>query len=845
MNLPIDSLREPIFEALNKGVRKFVFSSPTGSGKSTRLPMILAEKIEGRIIVLQPRRVAARMLAKFVAKSANSTAGQYAGWHIRSDKNFCKETKILFVTEGILARMILADPNLNGIGAIVFDEFHERNIFSDISLALALKTSAQKRRDLVMAVCSASMDTDLILEALGAGAIKLECQTRTFPISISYSPLRDRNERVWDRAADKFRKIARETSDGNFLIFMAGAYEISRTISAIQKTPEASKFDVLALHGSLSSSMQDRVLEPSEKRKVIVATNIAETSLTVEGVKFVIDSGFAKVSRYDNVRAVNTLFSERISYASAVQRAGRAGRTAAGVCVRLWRKSEEADFEKFLTPEILRLDLSQIILWLKSAGLEMPQLPLIDMPSLDAQKKAVELLRQLGALDKFENISALGFQMSRVPAEPRYAKMLLEGARLNCLNLAALSVALSELKVKLDLDDERREFERGEITADAQSEVLEVIKLCEFARINRYDESLCRSLGIHGANARTAFERAAELKRLVNVENAEESDIQKDDAKMLARAILSAFSDRLCARPNEGVLGCALINSRRAQIRKTSKKYASKVFVALELEEQTLKGLTSIMASMLCPVDFDDLRAVFADDFSEKSEVFFERNLKRVMRKICVKFRDLTLEESFKDDVSKDQTAEILTELVMSKELVLKNWTQAEDDFINRVNFAAKNAPSSGIAPIDTDALRLIFQQLCLENNSYSQLRNADIMHALKAWLSKEELALLDYLVPRFVDFKTRKKPVEVRYELDLNRAVISSKFSDFFEFDARKIRICDGSVAPTFEILAPNGRPVQVTQNLNEFWKSSWPAIEKELKNRYPKHFKYLRERQ
>ena len=836
MELAVDKLREPIVEALKKGVKKFVFSSPTGSGKSTRLPVIFADNIEGRILVLQPRRVAARMLAKFVAKSANSQAGGYAGWHIRSDKNFGDATKIVFLTEGILARMILADPYLKGVGAIIFDEFHERNIFSDISLALALKTLASKRPDIVLAVCSASIDTDLILKSLGENSLKLSCESRAYPIDIEYAPMRGQNERIWDKAAAEFRRVARTLPEGNILIFMPGAYEISRTISAILKTPEASKFDVLPLHGGLSSAMQDRVLEDSGKRKVIVATNIAETSLTIEGVNCVIDSGLAKVARYDKVRAVNTLFSERVSYASALQRAGRAGRTSRGLCVRLWRQSEEADFEKFLTPEILRLDLSQIILWLKSAGLELSGLPLIDIPDADSQNKAIEILKNLGALDKFGNITAEGVRMSRLPAEPRYAKMLLEGARLNCLNLAAMCAAASELKIKLDLKDERDAFERDEITADAESEMMEIIKLCEFARENRFDEGLCRRLGIHSANARTAFERARELKRQINVDSL---DCERDEQKMLSKAILSAFSDRLCSRPNEGTSACALVGGKRAQIRKGSKRFASKLFVALELEEQSLAAGASIMASMLCPVQIEDLKELFAEDFSETSEVFFEQNLKRVMRKRCVKFRDLILEESCRDDATKDEIAEVLSSLVLAKKIQFKNWGDEEESFIRRVNFVAKNAPESGISAIDEEALKLIFEQLALESNSYSELKNANVMRALRAWLSREQLALLDYLAPRFVEFKTRRKPVEIRYEADLKRAVISSKFSDFFDFDERKVKICEGKVAPVFELLAPNGRPVQLTQNLGEFWKTSWPAIEKELKSRYPKHFK------
>ena len=833
-------MKRPLVEALGKGVRKFVVDAPTGSGKSTRLPLMLAENLGGKILVLQPRRVAARLLAKFVAQSVGSKAGDFAGWHIRLDKNFSADTKIIFLTEGILARMLIADPKLKGVSAIVFDEFHERNIFSDISFALALESAKTHRPDLVLMLCSASMDSARLMENFGEGAVKLECESRLFPIDVQYSPVRGRDEKIWDRAAIEFDRLAKENADGDFLIFMPGAYEISRTISALSKFGSARKFEIVPLHGSMNSAMQDRAVSASDRRKVVVATNIAETSLTIPGVKFVIDSGLARVARYDAARGVNTLLTERISVANAVQRSGRAGRTAPGLAVRLWRQSEEADFELYMVPEILRLDLSQIILWLKSADLKIENLALLDFPAPKFLERANRLLHELGALDKNEKITDLGLAMGRFPAEPRYARMLIEAARRNCIDRVALWAAVAEAgRIRTDALNERMEFVRDEMLEDPVAEPDELAQLCEIACANNYDERFCRDYGIHGVNARRAFEIATDLKRVARVCVSEKFDVEKDCPHESAKSILSAFSDHLCVRLNEGTLACAIVGGRRGEARRESKKYASKLFTAFDLNEQNVGGRVSVMASLLCPVEKSYLAELFPEDFSESESALFDERLKRMVSVRRTMFRDLPIEESFGDKVSEEESAKTFCALIMDGTLKLKNWGEAEEDFIERVNFVAALSPESEIAAIDDDAKRAIFEQLCHGVRSYSDVKNTDVMPHLRDWLSAEQLALLDYLAPRFVELPKRNRPVKIRYDAALKRAYVASKFSDFYDFDQRKIKIADGKIPPTFEILAPNGRPVQLTQNLDEFWKTSWPSIMKELRARYPKHFK------
>lgn len=833
--LPIDSLRAGLCSAIDGGARRIVVSAPTGSGKSTRLPAMICDKVGGRVLVLQPRRVAARMLAKGVASIFGM--GDSVGWHVRFDKHYSKDAKIVFLTEGILARMLLSDPCLEGVSAIVFDEFHERNIYADISLALALRCQETSRPDLLLAVCSASMDSGAIASYLG-NAVEFECRSRQFPVDVEYSPPKDRNARVWDLAAREFERLSKEEKDGNFLIFMPGAYEIGKTVSKILESPASKGFDVLPLHGDLPPAQQDSVLSAGSRRKVIVSTNVAETSLTIEGVRFVIDSGFARVARFDSARGVNTLLCERISLASATQRAGRAGRTAPGRAVRLWRKSDEPNFDKYTPSEISRIDLSQIVLWLSAAGLSMDSLKLFENPPPEALQRARLSLKRLGAVDSGGRITKLGRDMASFPVQPRCARLLIEGARRNCLEKISLIAALDDVgRIKFPLDDAFAENGRDALVGDAKSEPEEIARLCEIARQNSFSESFCRRAGIHCGNARKAVSVASDLERLARRFSSPGRDTGAGGE--ISKCVLCAYSDMVGVRLNRGTLACRFSGGRRGEIRKESRAYASDIFAALEMREQNVAGGVSVLASMIVPVEREMLAELFPEDFSNSVETKFDSVHRRVVSATSVRFGDLVIEESASGSVDLDEAAKILHGEIMAGRLQLKNMDDAARDFIERVNFVASACPESGILPIDDSAISDILLQMCFGMTSYAEVKNSDVHSALRGWLSSGQLSLLNSLAPRFAEFPHCKKPCTIRYDASALRATISSYFRNFYDFDPKKIKICGGKIKPTFELLAPSGRPVQTTQNLDEFWCTSWPSVKKELKARYPKHFK------
>ncbi|MEQ1854544.1 MAG: helicase-related protein, partial [Chthoniobacteraceae bacterium] len=400
-DLPIYELEDAIVAALREGNR-LILQAPTGSGKSTQVPQILRDHglaDDGEIIVLQPRRLATRMLAARVASERQQRLGDEVGYQIRLDRVASARTRIIFVTEGVLLRRMLGDPALRGVSAILFDEFHERHLYGDITLARALDLQEKQRPDLRLVVMSATLETGVLGKYL-APCRTLTSAGRTFPVDVEYLERSIRADEfpVWDATADELERLAPRTQ-GDVLIFMPGAYEISRTIAAVRASGVGRDFIVLPLHGELPANEQDAAVARYEKRKVIVSTNVAETSLTIDGVRTVIDSGLARIARFDPHRGINTLLVERISRASAEQRAGRAGRTAPGVCLRLWTEREHQDRPAQELPEVKRLDLAEIVLTLKASGVtDVAHFRWLEAPAPKSLENAETLLLDLGAI---------------------------------------------------------------------------------------------------------------------------------------------------------------------------------------------------------------------------------------------------------------------------------------------------------------------------------------------------------------------------------------------------------------------------------------------------------------
>ena len=446
--LPIFELEQEIVRSLGERPR-LILQAPTGSGKSTQVPQILLDHGllgDREVVILQPRRLAARLLAARVAAERNGRLGDEVGYQIRFENVVSPRTRIRFVTEGILLRQLIQDPELRGIAAILFDEFHERHLYGDITLARALRLQETTRPDLKIGVMSATLDTGTLDKFLEPAAL-LSSSGRQHPVAIEYldKPVRSDDYGVWDLAADELEQLA-PRSEGDVLIFMPGKYEIVRTLAAVRASRVGSQFVALPLYGELPPAEQDAALARYDKRKAIIATNVAETSLTIEGVRVVIDSGLARIARFDPRRGINTLLVEKISRASADQRAGRAGRTAPGRCLRLWTEREHYDRAAQELPEVKRLDLAEVVLTLKASGIDdIAQFRWLEPPDPRALGRAEQLLADLGALAGAARvITALGRRMLAFPVHPRYARMLLAAQEHRCVRAIALIAAVTQ-----------------------------------------------------------------------------------------------------------------------------------------------------------------------------------------------------------------------------------------------------------------------------------------------------------------------------------------------------------------------------------------------------------------
>lgn len=841
--LPIHAVSDQIVAGLVAHGR-VVLSAPTGSGKSTQVPQILLDQagIAGEIVVLQPRRLAARLLAKRVAEERGCRLGEDVGYQIRFDNVTGPKTRIRFVTEAILLRQVLQDPSLPGVGAIVFDEFHERHLTSDLSLASALKSVCSTRPDLKLVVMSATLDIEQLSGYLEPCA-RVEASGRMYPVEIRQmgAALNRDAAPVWERAAAALRLALREGFEGDVLIFMAGAFEIGKTIQAIEALPDARSYTVLPLHGSLSPQAQDRAVSASSGAKVIVSTNVAETSITIDGVGLVIDGGQARIARYDARRGINSILVEPISRASAEQRAGRAGRTGPGICLRLWSEAEHAARAERDVPEVLRVDLSETLLLLAAAGIAQPEnFAWFEAPKESALIRARELLQDLGALDAAGIITAMGTQMARFPLHPRYARMLLEADARGVLPQVALIAAMSQgrslYRVARDARVREAQLKAIEDHADERSDFFVQLRAWELARDAKFNPSACGALGIHGASARQAADTLRQLLQLAERLGLETREAAlPDEAERICKCLLAGFSDHLAKRNDRGTLRCRMVHGRSGELLRES-VVGTELFVAAEIEERELRREVTVMLGLATAVDAKWLEELFPRDFVNSSLTTYDASLRRVVARSERRFRDLVLHSSDHGEPDLDQAAGLLAAEVVAGNLNLKAWDASVESWIQRVNFVAEHCPETEIAPIDAEGRQLLIEQICHGALSYKEIKDRPVMATVREWISPEQHYYVENYAPAEMTLPRRNRPVKIRYEAD-GRAFIASKLQDFYDVPGSSLKVANGKVALLVELLAPNQRPAHLTNDLDGFWGGAYPHVRKELAGRYPKH--------
>ncbi|NBB79247.1 MAG: ATP-dependent helicase HrpB [Verrucomicrobia bacterium] len=842
-NLPIYDVAGALLGGLSQTGR-VVLSAPTGSGKSTQVPQILLDQsgIEGEIVVLQPRRLAARLLAKRAASERGVSLGTEVGYQIRFENVVGPQTRIRFVTEAILLRQILEDPKLQGVGAVIFDEFHERHLTSDLSLACALRSVATVRADLRLVVMSATLDIDALEDFLKP-CTRVEASGRMYPVEVRYAgaALGRHAAPVWERAARAFKQIAALEEMGDVLVFMPGAYEIRKTIEAIQRLPEAKHFEVLPLHGELSAEAQDRAVSRGDRAKVIVSTNVAETSITIEGVRTVIDGGLARVARYDPKRGVESILVEGISRASAEQRAGRAGRTSPGQCIRLWSEAEQAARVERDDAEVKRVDLSEAKLMLAAAGLsDWQSFPWYEPPPEDAMIRAETLLRDLGAINSAGCITEMGRQMAEFPLHPRYARMLIEANRLGVLpdvaRIAALSQGRPIYRAAREDRIRREQCKQLEDQVDDRSDFFVQLRAFQFAQSAKFNPGICGALGIHGGAARQAHSVVQQLTRLAERAGLHTQENESSDSnERIAKCLLVGFSDHLCLRNDGGTRRCRMVHGRSGELRRES-IVETDLFVAAEMEERELRGDVTVLLGLATAVEVAWLEEFFPGDFCEVARTQYDPEARRVICYSEQRFRDLVLRSKARGEPDLDEAAGLLSREVLDGNLKLKQWNAGVENWIQRVNFVATHCPETEIASIDDEARALIIEQICYGACSYKEIKDRPVLEAVKAWIGPEQQYYIDTYAPAELTLPGRSRPTRIRYEAG-GRAVIASKLQDFYDVPGRILRVADGRVPLLVELLAPNQRPAHLTDDLDGFWTGAYLHVRKQLAGRYPKH--------
>ena len=799
--LPIDDALPRLTAALRAGSAAVVVAPP-GAGKTTRVPLVLAQEPWAeakKIIVLEPRRLAARAAASRMAATLGEPVGATVGYRVRFGSKISRATRIEVVTEGVFTRMVLDDPSLDGVAAVLFDEFHERSLDADLGLALARDLQQGLREELKLLVMSATIDGARIGKLLG-GAPVIESTGRAFPVTTRYLG-RDTQVLIERQVAEAAERSLRAEA-GSVLVFLPGAAEIRRTETALRERVADPAIDVVPLYGALEADVQDRAIAPAPpgRRKVVLATSIAETSLTIEGVRVVIDSGLARVPRYEPDVGLTRLETVRVSRASADQRRGRAGRTEPGICYRLWDEPQTASLEPATPPEILAADLTGFVLDLAHWGVTDPAaLVFLDPPPAPAVKEARTLLDELGAIDRDGRITAEGRRLRQLPLPPRLARMVVDAADAGEARLAAdIALLLTE---------------RG---------------------LGGNDVDLSHRLdGLRRDRSRRGEEARAMAKRWADIAGTAGQGRTSKKSELSTGAILAlAYPDRIAK--NRGADGSFLLaNGRGASVDRASPLAREPFLVVAEITGSAAQGRIVLAA----PLTLGEIETQFSGRIEQRDEIGFDDRSAALRARRLRRLGAVVLAEQPMRVAPTDATARMLAEGIARLGIDRLPWSKALRQWRDRVVFLRRaegdewpDLSDAALAARAADWLgAALAGKTALADLSADDLTVA--IHGVLPWNLRRRLeaeAPTHFAAPS-------GSSVPIDYEAE-EGPKLAIRVQELFGLD-RHPAIAGGRVPLVVELLSPAHRPVQVTRDLPGFWRGSYAAVKAEMKGRYPRH--------
>jgi len=813
--LPIDAVLPELRAVLQRN-RNAVLEAPPGAGKSTVVPIALLDQPwlrGGRILMLEPRRLATRAVATRMATTLGESVGDTVGYRMRLETRVSRRTRIEVITEGVFTRMLQADPALEGVAAVLFDEFHERSLHADTGLAFALDSQENLAPELRILVMSATLDGAAVAKLLG-DAPRVTAAGRMFPVDIRYTgtglPLLPGGRE--DPSLQVLRTIKRalEEAEGDLLVFLPGAGEIRRMQGMLG---DLANVDVFPLFGELAAGEQDAALKPARagRRKIVLATNIAETSLTIDGVRAVVDAGLERRRLFDPASGMNRLELQRIARASAEQRAGRAGRTAPGVCYRLWGEGADRSLAAYAPPEICVADLAPLALDLAVWGTDSGNLRWLDAPPAATLASSRDLLRRLGALDAAGKVTAHGRAMQEFPAHPRLAHMLLKSRDLDAQSLAAeLAAMLSD-----------RDLLRAAPGRSRDSDVRTRLEL-----LHRGGADLDR-----GAVERV---RRSQRQFLQLLGRGDERATPSTDAAAVLLAL--AYPDRVGRRRAGGDGRFQLSNGRGAVFESSESAARAEFIVAVDLDDREREA----RIRLAIPLEKQDLLDTFAGELVRADELAWDERTEAVVARRVIRFGELLLEEKPLADVPRDAAVAAMAQGLRTLGLDALPWDDDSRDFLARAQFvgALGRSDLAGWPPFTREALAqdMGWIEPFLEGvTRRSQLTRVPLLDALRSRLTYEQQRKLDELAPTHIGLPTGSR-ARVDYASD-NAPVASMRMQEVFGLAATP-RIGGGLVPVTFALLSPARRPLQVTRDLASFWRNAYVEVRKDMRGRYPRHY-------